>query len=77
VIVGRLELGKQLARLAEIELEPLIQWRREMVGLQKRLGERLVYGFRLVQRRLRGARMMGSMCIVLGNAGPPNRYEGG
>jgi hypothetical protein len=77
LIVGRLKLGKQSARLTEIELEPLGQRGFEMVGHQKRLGERLVDGFRLVQRRLRGQRMMGSMCIVRGNAGPPNRYEEG
>lgn len=65
LIVGRLELGKQLAGLAEIEFESLIQRRWETVGPQKRLGERLVDGFRLVQRRLRGQRDMGSMCIVL------------
>src|SRR5262249_22462202 len=64
-IVGRLELGKQLARLPEIELEPLWQRGFETVGLQKRLSERLVYGSRLVQRRLRGQRDMDSMCIVL------------
>ena len=64
-IVGRLELGKQLAQLAEIELEPLGQRGFETVGLRKRFRERLVDGFRLVQRRLRGQRDMGSMCIVL------------
>src|SRR5262245_27639221 len=41
-IIGRLELGKQLARLPEIELEPLGQRGFETVGLQKRLSERLV-----------------------------------
>ncbi|MGC1347178.1 MAG: hypothetical protein WA863_14025 [Methyloceanibacter sp.] len=52
LIVGRLEIRKQSARLAEIELEPLIQRRGKLIGLEKGLGERLIDGFRLVQQCL-------------------------
>ena len=76
LVVGRLHLRQQLARLAKIELEPLVQRSLEMVGLGERLGERLVQGFRFVQPRLRRADK-GSICIATGNAGPPNRYEWG
>jgi hypothetical protein len=35
LIVGRLEIRKQRARLAEIELEPLIQRRGKLIALRK------------------------------------------
>ena len=76
LVVSRLHLRQQLAQLAKIELEPLVQRGLEMVGLGERLGERLVEGFRFGQQRLRRADK-GSIRIATGNAGPPNRYEWG
>jgi hypothetical protein len=56
LVVSRLKIGKQLAGLAEIEFQALLEWRVEGFGLLKGLGKSRLNGFGFSQPILRTGR---------------------